>query len=501
VLSSINPQLAVELLAKITVVLVAVTLVSFLFRRWSAARRHALGVAALTSTLMLPLLVAWLPGWHIGTAASTSHERPVLAPEEPLLPGFARHLSPSVSAPASEDPWRWVTSAWMIGFAAVGVWIACGIGGARRLRLQGRPVDDERVTHAFERARRRAGNSRPVRLLRHERMQVPVAVGLRHPVILLPGRAAEWPAQRLERVLVHELAHVRRQDNLTHLIARITCAIYWFHPLVWLVARQLKLEREQAADDIVVASGSPSSTYAEDLLTLARAQPRPHLIAAVTPASGGSVARRIAALVDPRRDRQPATRRSLAATAAMAAAVVLPIACATSTEPSRAVDTPGSFADTEPLATFEADGAVIDLLGVDAPDAVDRGDAFAMTLYWRLREPLPESRGPEERWRVFVHIDGQLPNLYDPAHPGARINADHAVNAPGTWWDSSEVFADRFAVMAGHADYPAGDYAIFVGWFKGLHEGEWTNAAITGGRPPRDPLEHNRFRVADITLR
>jgi hypothetical protein len=55
--------------------------------------------------------------------------------------------------------------------------------------------------------------------------------------------------------------------------------------------------------------------------------------------------------------------------------------------------------------------------------------------------------------------------------------------------------------MAGHADYPAGDYAIFVGWFKGLREDEWKNATITGGLPPRDPLEHNRFRVADITLR
>jgi beta-lactamase regulating signal transducer with metallopeptidase domain len=500
-LPSVAPQLAVELLAKITVVLAAVTIGSFAFRRWSAAFRHALGVAALMSTLILPLLVAWLPGWNVGTAASTAREVSVLVPGGHAVSGFVGGLSPEASASATSDPWRWLMATWMMGMAAVGVWIACGIAGARRLRRQGHPVDDERVVQAFERARRRAEISRPVRLRRHERMHVPVAVGLRHPVILLPVRAADWPAQRLERVLVHELAHVRRHDNLTHLFARIACAIYWFHPLVWLVARQLKLEREQAADDVVVASGSPSSTYAEDLLTLARAQPRSYLIAAVTPASGGSVSKRIAALVDPRRDRRPSTRRSLAATAAMAAAVVLPLACATSTEPSRAVDTPGHFADSEPLATFEADGAVIDLLGIDAPDAIDRGEAFAMTLYWRLREPLPESRGPEERWRVFVHIDGQLPNLYDPAHPGARINADHAVNAPGRWWESSEVFADRFAVMAGHADYPAGDYAIFVGWFKGLHEGEWKNAAITAGLPPRDPLEHNRFRVADITLR
>ena len=73
----------------------------------------------------------------------------------------------------------------------------------------------------------------------------------------------------LRRAFVHELEHVRRRDWWVHLAARVTCALYWFHPLVWIAYRQLTLEAERACDDAVVER-EESTQYAEQLVELAR---------------------------------------------------------------------------------------------------------------------------------------------------------------------------------------------------------------------------------------
>ena len=71
-----------------------------------------------------------------------------------------------------------------------------------------------------------------------DHVAVPMTFGLLSPVILLPSDASPGPTTG--RVLVHEMSHIRRLDGLMLLIARAACAVYWFHPLVWLGARRLR---------------------------------------------------------------------------------------------------------------------------------------------------------------------------------------------------------------------------------------------------------------------
>ena len=84
----------------------------------------------------------------------------------------------------------------------------------------------------------------------------PMTWGLRHPVVLLPMRAALWPRERLEAVLLHEFAHVRRGDAFARTVSRIACALYWPNPLVWQAARRLRDEAEIAADDAVLEANA-----------------------------------------------------------------------------------------------------------------------------------------------------------------------------------------------------------------------------------------------------
>ena len=99
---------------------------------------------------------------------------------------------------------------------------------------------------------------------------VPMVWGLFRPVILLPADAEDWQPERRRAVLLHELAHIQRQDWLIQIIAQITCAVYWFNPFVWLAARQLRVEAERACDDHVLNAGYQSTDYAQHLLDIVR---------------------------------------------------------------------------------------------------------------------------------------------------------------------------------------------------------------------------------------
>jgi len=138
--------------------------------------------------------------------------------------------------------------------------------------------------------------------------------GWRHPVVLLPDDAPGWPADRLQAVLLHELAHVRRRDWLSHRFADIVCALYWFHPLVWLTARRLRTEGEIACDDLVLTSGVAAPDYARHLLDVARALcPASTAIpkAAIAMARTARIEGRLRMILDATRPRRALTRRAL----------------------------------------------------------------------------------------------------------------------------------------------------------------------------------------------
>ena len=67
------------------------------------------------------------------------------------------------------------------------------------------------------------------------------------------------------------MAHVARRDCLTQMLASVACAVYWCHPAVWWIASRLRIERELACDDRVIAAGTDARDYAGHLLEIAYA--------------------------------------------------------------------------------------------------------------------------------------------------------------------------------------------------------------------------------------
>ncbi len=103
-----------------------------------------------------------------------------------------------------------------------------------------------------------------------ELVAVPLTVGLLRPKILLPLEWREWDHEKLDAVLAHEGAHVRRRDGLVAALAGINRCIFWFHPLAWMLERRLRLLAELACDESCVAALGNRERYARLLLDMAR---------------------------------------------------------------------------------------------------------------------------------------------------------------------------------------------------------------------------------------
>ncbi|MCX6627726.1 MAG: M56 family metallopeptidase, partial [Candidatus Solibacter sp.] len=205
-----------------------------------------------------------------------------------------------------------------------GRFVAGAVRTARMVR-QARPAGYAQAM--VDRGRRGLGIGRPVRALESPGAAVPMTWGTLRPVVLLPEAARHWPSERLHAVVLHELIHVRRQDLPAQVAAQAACCLYWFHPLVWLAAKQLRKERERACDDAVLSGGVPAPDYAGHLLELARVLvERRSLADAPAMAETGDLEERVRAVLDGGRNRAPLNRRLAATVAMLACAFMLPVA-------------------------------------------------------------------------------------------------------------------------------------------------------------------------------
>ena len=184
---------------------------------------------------------------------------------------------------------------------------------------------------ALARAQRRMGFKHGTALLTSDELASPISWGLMRPVILLNNRAVEASGEA-EAILAHELAHVARMDWVKLLLARVATALFWFNPLVWLLAREAHQLREETADDAVLAADIVDTDYAQLLVGVARHECPGLLLGAhgVAP-SKTSLSRRVARVLDGKSVRGPVARSFALGVFAGAVLIAAPLAALTLT--------------------------------------------------------------------------------------------------------------------------------------------------------------------------
>ena len=157
-------------------------------------------------------------------------------------------------------------------------------------------------------------------ILQSTDLESPVAAGILKPVIMVPEAWQGWTEETRRIVIAHEVAHHARRDPLWRLLGLLACAIHWFNPLVWWLARRQRLDAEFDCDARVVGSGIPASHYASVLCDLAATRATP--AAAIAMAEESLLRGRVRRLVQPVREFPPLIAGILLC-AVVAAAVAL----------------------------------------------------------------------------------------------------------------------------------------------------------------------------------
>jgi TonB family protein len=158
-----------------------------------------------------------------------------------------------------------------------------------------------------------------------ESIHTPMTWGAIRPVILLPTYVDEWSVEQREVVIRHERAHIERRDWLWQAFAQVMTAVFWFHPLVWLAAAQMRREAEHAADDATLAAGVKAPDYADRLMAVARRLQSNSPVAAVAMVRQPALTSRIAAILDHGRTRKSASIGARIAVVLAAAAFLVPL--------------------------------------------------------------------------------------------------------------------------------------------------------------------------------
>ncbi len=272
-----------------TIFIVVGLVVSFILRLRSA-RAHQVLFLAMIAAVIVPIMSILVKHYELGLfvaepvviqspakdwATASDYDPPgvLLAENIEHKPGPIDEILPSTMAvsESAEFPWRSVM---------LYVWIAASLILAARLlltfalgvRLLGRtlPLECERIEEALHLARAKLGIDKDVKVRSSRGVRSPVIwCWRRRPVLLVPSAAGrldngvDWAG-----VLCHELAHWKRRDHISGLLAELAVCILPWHPLLWWAKSRLVRLSEQACDDWVVAIGQPGTDYAESLLDL-----------------------------------------------------------------------------------------------------------------------------------------------------------------------------------------------------------------------------------------
>lgn len=324
-----SPDLLFELAWKSAVLAGVILLILRLMGRRSASERSWLGNLGLLGTLLLPVAVLAVPEWQVQVLKPAT---PAIAVPQPLAAGAASEPGESsggvpsdpLSGPSSLSTNQAVALAYAIPAGLLLSLLLLAVLRLQRLRARAEVLVEPRWAVALASAQRRMGFKHGTALLVSTELHSPLSWGVIRPIILLDRHAAADEAQA-EAIIAHELAHVARLDWAMLLLGRVATAIFWFNPLVWLLARRCHQMGEEAADDCVLRSSIGNVEYAELLIASARHDNRALFLAANGVAGSGPLTDRVERVLDPSRRRVPAKAGWVAACCAAALLIVAPL--------------------------------------------------------------------------------------------------------------------------------------------------------------------------------
>ena len=377
-----------------------------LMKKRSAAERSWVAHIGLLALLIMAFAPLVLPSWNVEVPSLLGESSqplisqgtvPAVAPR--AVVDTTRATVKSAPAAALLRPATVATALYALPAAILLFLTSLALMRLIALRARADVLIDGHWLSALARAQRRMGFKHGTALLTSDDLASPISWGLMRPVILLNSRAVEATGEA-EAIIAHELAHVARMDWVKLLFARVATALFWFNPLVWVLAREAHQLREEAADDSVLAADIADTDYAQLLVGVARHECPGLLLGAhgVAP-SKSSLARRVARVLDGKSVRGPVARSFALGVFTGAVLIAAPLAALTLSpaqpKPEKAANT---VAVSEPRSQYYPTAVPTDLPHIIA-DGVSTTVSTAVAAAQNSREDAQDAADDAETAR------------------------------------------------------------------------------------------------------
>lgn len=296
-----------------------------LFKNTNPNVRYFMACTALCLSLLLPILtfIKLIPteSYNTTNPVVLSSAEEVSADTQASTAISLTQLTPETTpntlnasaTPAAVQPkssfnltYPWIVISWLIGVCLLslkllGAWLLTRHLKTRNIKLAERPLQLKLLDLA-----KKLELKKKVRLFESSAIAVPMVIGYMRPVILLPASTLMGlSVNQLEIILAHELAHIRRHDLLINSLQHIAETLFFYHPAVWWISKQIRIEREYCCDDLALKLSDSSTTdYAATLAQLESLRQQPQFIMA---ANNGSLLNRISRLLEPEFKKQQAS--------------------------------------------------------------------------------------------------------------------------------------------------------------------------------------------------
>lgn len=155
---------------------------------------------------------------------------------------------------------------WFLGAVLFLFRFATSLADIRTLKIQRHQRVEARWADFLKGKMEMLGITNKIHLLQSQVIDMPMTFGHLKPIILLPaGLLFQLSPAQIEAIIAHELAHIHRKDYLINMLQSMLEVIFFFHPVFWWVNKQIREQRENAADDLAIKMGIAPRDLAEGL--------------------------------------------------------------------------------------------------------------------------------------------------------------------------------------------------------------------------------------------
>ncbi len=172
---------------------------------------------------------------------------------------------------------------WLIGIAILSIRLLAQYIFAERYKYRHKNQANGKAQEIFLGLKAKLKITKKAKLFESSIAKIPMVIGVFKPVVILPVSALSGlSGDMLEHILAHELAHIKRHDYLFNLLQTVIETLFFYHPAVWWISKQARLERENACDDIAIRACGSAAEYAETLIRLEHIRQEPKVAMAAT---------------------------------------------------------------------------------------------------------------------------------------------------------------------------------------------------------------------------